>query len=141
MASPYQLEEREDAWVLSLGRPVTSLLIGMQLILRLDDPGHGSVSIRIENTFQLIEGCVVRELDPENPAMMGPVLVVIHKTIERAVAFKDGRLSIEFEDGRRIAVRPHPQYESWQIHGPASTNPMLLVGGIGHQLNVWDGQD
>lgn len=141
MANPYRLEEREDAWVLSLGQPVTGLHLGMQFILQLDD-GPGRVSICIENTFLLIEGCVVREINPENPATLGPALVVLHNTIEQIIAWKsDGRLCIEFEDGRRIVCYSHPEHESWQVRGPDVPTPLLIVGGSGGQLHVWNGQE
>ncbi len=133
MTNLYQLQEREDAWVLSLNKPVTGLQLGMQFILQLDD-GEGRVSICIENVFQLIEGCIVREFDPEQPATLGPTLVVIHKVVEQAIAWKNGRLDVRFEDGRRIVCYPHPQYESWQIHAPDASPPLILVSEIGSPL-------
>ena len=139
MSSPYRLEEHEDAWVLSLGARVTGLQLGMQFILQLyEGPEH--VSICIENEFRLIQGCVVREFNPEHPATLGPALVVIHKTIEKATAFKDGRLSIEFEDASRILCYPHPQYEAWQVSVPDRSPPLLLVSEIGGTPPTRDGE-
>lgn len=138
MANPYRLQEREDAWVLHLGKRVTTVRVGTGFNIELLD-GLDRVEISIGGPFQLTQGCVVREFDPEQWTKLGPALTVIHKIVEQAVAFKDGRLRLEFADGSRVTSGPHPQFESWQIQGWDADAPMLIVCGIGGQLFVWDG--
>ena len=139
MQNPYRLEEREDAWVLSLKAPVTNVRIGTGFDVQLLD-GAGRVEISIGNLFRLVQGCVVQEFDPDKFTTLGPALSMVRKTIEQAVAYKNGRLRLEFSDGSLITAGPHPQYEAWQISGWDAPGTMLIVCTPGGGLAVWDGE-
>jgi hypothetical protein len=75
------------------------------------------------------------EVDPEDPATVGPVLRAVGKQIQ-AVDTEGGTLSLLFSDGSRVRCGPHDDYEAWQVVG-GSTH-QLVVCMPGGAVAVWE---
>jgi hypothetical protein len=58
-----------------------------------------------------------------------PVLGLRRARVVEATADREGVLEIRFEDGSAISAGPDPQYENWEISGPAGLNLAAPPGG------------
>lgn len=92
--------------------------------------------VRIENAFVIRDAAgTSTSLDPASePEKMAESLGLLRKSVTRAIAFKDGRLEIDFEGGRRLSVQPDGGCESWQLTGPAGVR---MVANTDGELAVW----
>jgi hypothetical protein len=75
------------------------------------------------------------EVDPENPATLGPVLRTVGKQIQ-AVGTEGGALTLSFSDGSHLRCDPHEDYEAWQVVGGSPQH--LVVCTPGGELAVWE---
>jgi hypothetical protein len=83
------------------------------------------VSIRIGGAFLLKSQSGERKLFAEKePMALGSALSVLHKTLESAIAYKNGMLSLKFSNDIRIDVPPDDKYEAWEIN---SRDGVILV--------------
>jgi hypothetical protein len=123
------------------GRNVSSLALSrFTPFLRLHFWGHeidGSTpgpdfTFEIEGPFRLSSNTTTTEVDPET-AIHPVVLDLMHKQVERALAFDDGTAVIEFVDGAVLTVPPD-QYEAWQLNGDSGE---LFVSVAGGGLAIW----
>ncbi len=132
------LIENEDNWTLPInGREVTRCLIDYAFSIEVWSPDD-LVSIRIEGPFLLKMQSAERKLSVEKePMALGSALSVLHKTVESAIAYKDGTLSLKFSNDIRIDVPPDHKYEAWGI---SSSDGVLLVCMPGGELAVWSGK-
>lgn len=128
--------ERIDHWVLPLdGEKVVQCRYdyAFTLILGELDP---SFVVRIEEPFALEVTPDDRlEFDPEgDPSRMCGTLRLLHGTVTRSVAHKDGRLEVDFEDGALLRAPSSQHYEPWQFSGP---DGLRMVPAPGGGLVVW----
>jgi hypothetical protein len=140
-----ELVEAADRWLVPVvGLTVTQCRLDYAYTLVLAGEDEGSFYVTIEQAFSVaasleVEGLVV---DPErDPVQVAPALRVLRQDVERAVAFKDGRLELTFGDGAVLRAPASEDYESWNIVGPAGLRLVSLPGG---ELAVWSpeaGQD
>jgi hypothetical protein len=75
------------------------------------------------------------DVDPEDPATLGPVLGAIGKKVQ-AVDTEGGTLSLLLSDTSRLRCEPHSDYEAWQVVGGSPRH--LVVCMPGGELEVWD---
>lgn len=134
--SPANFVERAELWELPLIGAVVSRCIydyAFTLVLGETPPFF---DVRIENSFTLRRGAEVSAvLDPGGePDKMAESLRLLRTSVTRAVAFKDGRLEIDFDDGQHLSARPDGEYESWQITGPDGAR---MVANTAGELVVW----
>jgi|GraSoiStandDraft_39_1057311.scaffolds.fasta_scaffold1580378_1 Family of unknown function (DUF6188) len=101
------------------------------------DPDRENVMITVEQEFCLNVRGQEYLISPKEPTRLGPLFLVLHKTINAALAFKNGVLEIEFIDGDKLRVRPHPKYEAWSIVGDRGLRIISVPGG---DLAVWKPQ-
>lgn len=136
--SVHELVDAGNHWVLPLaGREVTQCCIDYAVTLVFAEPDATSY-LRIGQSFWLLttsdgneEMCV-----PEGPPpALGPALGVLRQSVNRAVAYKDGRLELEFGDGARLRVPVDQEFEAWNLVGPAGLRLVSLPGG---DLAVWE---
>lgn len=140
-----ELIEAADRWLVPVaGLTVTQCRLDFAFTLVLAGEDEGLFYVTIEEAFSVAasaeaEGLVV---DPEgDPVQMAPALRVLRQDVERAVAFKDGRLELAFGDGAVLRAPLGKGYESWNIAGPAGLRLVSMPGG---ELAVWSpevGQD
>ncbi len=136
-----ELNEAADRWELPLsGREVTRCYVDYAFTLVLGE-SDGSFYVTVEQPFSF---SATREADeamfvPEGPpAELGPALAVVRESIGRAVAYKDGRLEIEFVGGAALRVPVSQKFEAWNLVGPAGLRLVSLPGG---ELAVWKPED
>lgn len=135
--SPGGLVEAEDAWEIPLGgREVTQCQIDYAVTLVLGD-ADGSFYVTIEQPFWLAASSERDEvmLVPEGPSeALGPALALLHESVARAVAYKDGRLEMDFVEGAKLRVPVGEKFEAWNLVGPDGLRLVSLPGG---ELAVW----
>jgi hypothetical protein len=129
--------EAEDHWVLPLaGQAVTQCRFDYAFTI-IAGKTESSFEIRIEEPFEFSsrgEGRAIT-VDPEaEPLTMGPALGVLHQTIDRAVAYKDGRLAVKFAEGDELWVPSGQSFEPWTLVGPAGLRIVSLPDG---ELAIW----
>jgi hypothetical protein len=124
------------------GRDVSAVAVSRFVpFLRLQFWGGGvpdlkpapDCTLEIEGPFRIVtaerEWSVVPQKGPD-----AAYLLLVSKTVARAVASDDGGLEVEFTDGDRLVVPPH-EYEPWQLNGDDDS---LVVSAAGGGLAVWD---
>ena len=72
-----------------------------------------------------------RTLDPEQNETLGPLLPLLHQSVERFSAASDGRCVLRFQDGTELHGEPHDYYEAWEAHGKGSLADASLLCGPG----------
>lgn len=132
------LIERNDRWVLPVqGRVVTRCLVDHAFGFEVSDE-RVTISFRIEGAFGLLVDGDKYQLIPDSaqgPAALGPALRILHKGVEKAVAYKDGRLLVAFQGGDCVSVLPDPAYEAWEVR---LSDGGMLVSLPGGDLAVWE---
>jgi hypothetical protein len=131
----YNLEEQDDAWILHIYKRVTGCKIGRDFDLIFAD-GEDPVYISIGGNFTFTSDRESADFVATQYTTLGPTLKIIDKVAESAVAFKDGRLIVNFATGETILTGPNPQFESWQISGRKNAE-LLIVCGPGGCLSIW----
>ena len=89
-------------------------------------------TLQIDGPLRIVSTTREWMIDPEagpDPAY----LLLVDKTVSRAIASHDGSLHVEFTDGDRMRVPPD-QYEPWQLSGDDGT---LIVSVAGGGLSIW----
>ncbi len=133
-----ELLDAGDHWVLPLdGREVTQCCVDYAVTLVFSAEPDVTFHVALEEPFWLTTGGDGGEemFDPEGPpAALGPALGVLRQSVERAVAYKDGRLEVAFADGTQLRVRAGEKFEAWNLVGPAGLRLVSLPGG---DLAVW----
>lgn len=126
----------DDQWILPLsGEKVIQCRYDYAFTMVIGEL-EPSFIVRIEQPFSLHspEG----DVDSVDPAVdmreMGGTLRLVHGTVARSVAHKDGRLEIDFEDGSLVRVSPSDDYEPWHLSGPDGVMMVSIPGG---DLVVW----
>lgn len=130
--------EEDDLWVLPLvARRVSQCRFDYAFTIVLDEPGT-AFEIRIEEPFEFTaaDGGQPVTLDPEaEPVAMAPALAILHRVIDRSVAYKDGRLRIGFAGGGELCVPSGESFEAWTLVGPEGLQVVSLPAG---QLAIWN---
>ena len=134
--SDFQLVEEHDYWLLPLkGRSVTQCCIDYAFTIYLVER-DATFSLRIEQLFVLHQANAdAVTLHPgENAVALAPSLAMFGLTVERGVAYKDGRLEVCFTDGSSIRVDACHDFEPWEYAGPAGSRVVSMPGG---NLAIW----
>ncbi len=135
MSEDYKLIEHDDYWVLPLeGKPVCRFLVNSQLTIEFLEPESERTIVVIEGDFRLEIDGKEYALSAQAPTALGPVFVLYRATVESALAFKDGRLEVKFQEGAKISATPHPDFESWNVVGVRWLRVVCLPSG---KLAVW----
>jgi hypothetical protein len=131
-----RLVEDAGPWRLPLaGCAVSQCCVDWAVTLRLEHP-DGAFELRIEQPFVFAAADGVETLlrPEDDPADIGPLLVCSRTTVDEALAFDDGSLTVSFTDGSRIRVSSSPEYEPWGLVGPAGLRVVSVPGG---ELGIW----
>lgn len=93
-------------------------------------------TLEIEGPFRLVTSGTESLIDPQG----GPdpaYLRFVDKSVQHAVASRDGGLEVAFRDGDRLLISPGP-YEPWQLNGD---DGYLVVSVAGGGLSIWSARD
>lgn len=135
MNSELQLIENNDFWELSTeGRVVTRCLVDHAFTIESWESEGETVSLRIESSFVLLHRGDEQALSSGNPRELGPALIALHKEIESVKAFKAGGIQVRFSDGSVLSVKPHPDFEAWEL---VSSGGLRVVCNPGGGLSIW----
>jgi hypothetical protein len=131
----YQLIEHDDYWTIPLVRkPVCRFQIDFQLTLQFFEPEDEETIVWISGEFKLELDGQQYALSAEDREKIGPVFALFRKTVNSALAHKDGILEITFREGGRLTVPPHPNYEAWGVTGVRWLRVVCMAGG---DLAIW----
>ncbi|PKV82658.1 hypothetical protein BX283_0099 [Streptomyces sp. TLI_146] len=75
----------------------------------------------------------MRPLVPERQEVAA-ALGLFGRVVTGAIAFKDGRLLVEFDQGARLTVAAAADFEAWNITGPDRVRVVCMPGG---ELVIW----
>lgn len=130
----HDLVEGGDNWVLPIqGARVIRCHVDNNLTIQVSENEY-QFDIRIENEFFLKSEGKEYKLVPEEPTTLGPVFVILNKTVNAALAYKDGKLCLNFSGGSILEVVSNVQYEAWEIIGSEGLRVVSLPGG---GLSIW----
>jgi len=133
----HELIEGCEFWTLPLtGRRVTQCSVDYAVTLTFGDSGD-AYYLSIEDALSLrLSGGEEAEIMPGGPtSKLGPVLRVLHESVECAVAFKSGHLEISFTGSIGLRVAASTRFEAWSLTGPTGLRIVSLPGG---ELAVWE---
>jgi len=132
------LIEKKREWVLPTGgRTVSRCLIDHAFSLDLWSP-EDVITLRVGGEFELHIDGKDYGLSPESPegaTSLSPALALLHKTVAKGVAYKDGVLKLEFGAGERLSVKPDSAFEAWEL--TSDSGALRIVCLPGGQLAVW----
>lgn len=130
-----KLVESADRWLVPMVGTVTQCRLDYAFTLVIADDPEGSFEVRIEQPFVVTGSDGEVTLDAEgDPQQMAPALRVLRRTVEQAIAFKDGGLELTFDDGTVLRVAADEDYEAWNIAGPGGLRVVSMPGG---ELAIW----
>lgn len=97
----------------------------------------GGYFVRIETPFVLEVGGQSAHLTPDTdpPEALKPLDGLVGQAIADSLIDR-GTLTLNFDDGARIVVRPDDDHESWTVTGPEG---LLIVCMPSGELAVWSG--
>ena len=112
-----ELIEEKESWIIPIeGRTVTRCYIdfafGIELWTRED-----YFSIRIGGKFMYEDKNGQSLLSPDDPVALCPAVNVFNSQIVSAIAFKTGKLVVDFSNNARISVEADDKYEAWTLVG------------------------
>ncbi|MHB0999695.1 MAG: DUF6188 family protein [Armatimonadota bacterium] len=136
MSKIANLIEQPESWIVPLfGYEITLCCVGYNFQLHLQCNDLSSL-IAIGDKIVLQIGDKRYNYSVEtNPSALGPVLGLLHKTIESVTALKNGQLSIIISDEISLSVFPDISYEAWEV---SISNGIRIVCMPGGTLAIWD---
>ena len=130
------MEPRDEAKDIPLplrGKTVSRCIVDSALGIDFIEKGERS-TIRIERPFLLRALGADKSLSIGRVEDMGKALLLIGKTVSKALARGDGALGVVFEDGTVLSVPPDALSEAWEFAGPDRSGVVSLAGG---GLSTW----
>jgi hypothetical protein len=125
--------DAKNGWLISLeGREVTACTVDYAFSLcfwALDEP---TAYLRIEQPFAFVEpdGTCYLLVPERKRRELAPALDCFGKTVARLfIDRRSGSLDLAFEDGTRVTVESHPEFEAWDLTGPGSLKLVCTPGG------------
>jgi Family of unknown function (DUF6188) len=131
----YQLVEHDDYWAIPLlGQRVSRFKVDMQLTLEFFERADEETTVWISGEFKVEADGKKRLLSAEQRETVGPVFALLNRTVQSALAYKNGTLEITFTEGGKLSVPADPHYESWGVTGVRWLRVVCMPGG---ELAVW----
>lgn len=72
--------------------------------------------------------------NPEIPGSLAPMLSLFGQRVSKAYAYKNGRLSVEFDTGLHLEVEPNSRFEAWEV---SAQDGLKLVATPGGGVAFW----
>jgi hypothetical protein len=93
---------------------------------------QASLEIRFGVPFQLVlADASSREIDPEAPEQVAPLLTSIGREVLRLTVTRSGSLELRLSDGSVISVDSHPRYEAFEVVGGGALEGMGYLASPG----------
>lgn len=131
------ITESAEAWSIPVaGQQITRVCADYASVGLLVSNGI-YVDIEVPFTYLGPNGAA-SELDPDGDAVdLGPILRLRRLGATECVAFKDGRLSLKFEDGSELQVSKDLEFEAWGISGVGEAARLKIISMPGGELAIW----
>jgi hypothetical protein len=115
----------EHHWVL-LDHRVTQLTVEAHALRLYSWALDGSTEARIAAPFtlRLTTGGGERTLDPVETPALAPVLALLRRRLASLTVTRDGELTLEFDGGMALTVRPSPRHDAWELQGGGALEGM-----------------
>ena len=126
-------DEAEDIPLPLRGKAVTRCIIDNAIGLDFIEEGKRS-TIRIESSFVIRGNGPDKSLSVARVEDMGRALVLIGKTVLKALARGDGALGVTFDDGTILSVPPNPSTGAWEFAG---SDRSVVVSNPGGGLSMF----
>ena len=126
-------DEAKDIPLPLRGKTVSRCIVDSALGIDFIEEGQRS-TIRIERPFLLRALGADKSLSIGRVEDMGKALLLIGKTVTKALARSDGALGVVFDDGTILSVPPDALSEAWEFAGPDRSGIVSLAGGV---LSTW----
>jgi len=126
-------DEAKDIPLPLRGKTVSRCIVDSALGIDFIEDGQRS-TIRIERPFLLRALGAEKSVSIGRVEDMGKALLLIGKTVAKALARSDGALGVVFEDGTVLSVAPDALSEAWEFAGPDRSGVVSLAGG---GLSTW----
>lgn len=136
-----ELTETADRFVVTVAdSTVTRCTVDYALTLVVgESEAHLYVTVEQPFWFRPSENEDEVRLAPEQePEALGPVLSVLHRSIEEIVAHKDGLLEVRFAGGGALRAPATTDFEAWNVVGPHGLRLVAMPGG---EVAVWKPQE
>lgn len=123
--------ELEDRWIFPMENlTVTKLEIDYAFTISTWVSNDVYFSITIEASFAFNTPDNNRiDVTPETLTGICSVLKILHSTFRSVIAYKTGKLEINFNTGEQIVVEPNSSYEAWNLTGPGGLLYVCIAGG------------
>ena len=118
------------------GKRLQSLELENTLVLQLSDMYFVVVSSPLVVEREGGNAFLSTEEDDEDA--FAPVRELIGQNVRAAIADPSGALEMTFDGGAHLHVGADPEYEAWNVSGPAGA---LIVSMPGGELAVWTPPD
>ncbi|MBI4865386.1 MAG: hypothetical protein HY816_00400 [Candidatus Wallbacteria bacterium] len=126
--------EELDRWILPLeGWAVERCAISEGFLVELKS-GRQRGRLTVQGTFILKAGKGRSTMHHSPPSSMAPALALLGKTVESAVAMKDGRLELKLSGATSISVKPDRSSEAWIV---TVGDQLAVVCEPGGRVAVW----
>lgn len=91
-----------------------------------------SLEIRLGARFRLtlFDG-TSREIDPELPEQLAPLLTMVGREIVHMVVTRSGSLSVRLSDGSLIEIDSSSRYEAFQVNGAGALEGITYIAQPG----------
>jgi hypothetical protein len=113
------------------GRQLIQFCVGNGLRLDLSDRPH--YEITIETPLHVGDPAPSDPIEPTSVAMLAAVQSLLMTTLA-SVDVAEGVLTLRFDQGPLITVKPDDSFEAWQLRSDAG---LLIVCSPGGELAVW----
>jgi hypothetical protein len=131
----YQLVEHDDYWTIPLlAQRVSRFQVDTQLTLEFFDRPDEETTVWVSGKFNLELDRRERLLSAEQRDTVSPVFALLNRTVQSALAYKNGTLEITFTEGGKLSVTADSNYESWGVTGVRWLRIVCMPGG---ELAVW----
>jgi hypothetical protein len=91
------------------------------------DGSSGYLKVVVNVPFVLSDGRNGVLFDPEDVNKISGALTILHKLARKLTVYRDGALEVDFQDGVRLRVEKHAQYESWEMQGEGELQDVTFL--------------
>ena len=129
------LKEKSDRWEIPLqGLPVNLIYVDSRFGLSFYGPGvDADIYIESEFTYKNSNNQEFKLKPGEDFTKLGAALDLLHKKIQSADAFKNGKLVLTFHDNSVVTVN-HSVFEAWNIVGTFQGESIQIICLNGGEL-------
>lgn len=110
------IHKYEDYWEIPLdGRVISRFIIDISFIEIEILENDFELTLRVENDFAFENADNTQVISRENPASIGPILILLNHPLKLLHITQHGIVSLLFEEPFKLIVEPQDRFESWEL--------------------------